>query len=404
MSVNPTYQFRYCLPFIRFNCGEAGLPVFTALMTYSADRNRCFPSYDSLETFTGLSRPSISKAIHGLIELSMIRMVPISERIGNERNLDSRANVYEILSSMRIGNFAIAYLNVNYATLGYPITTFKDDNEYKEWVKVINWKELTSFTDLVNVVNSKEIHYQSNTLENKELTTIVDATQSTTATPNSQIGALRFIFTTGKRGTSKRHLATTSDGYEPLCGGSKRSSASTGQGWQWEHVYDLTTYGLCEDCLAIHRGERPIPEVTPKSPLIVNQTNAALGRTPPPNLTPDEEAVWMKQKPVWSLFAEWHIMNITDNQFQDWREYKDYCAPLQWDEVIFATANMGKWLDQLAKKAKIELTYQWVIGWHRWYSATVLNEKIDKYPTTKDGFKRNFALYVDYLYQQEKQA
>lgn len=144
----------------------------------------------------------------------------------------------------------------------------------------------------------------------------------------------------------------------------------------------------------------PTPKA--KTPLIVNQTNAALARSRPANITDEEHQTWLKQKPIWSLFAEWHIMNITDGEFNDWRQYKEHAAPMQWDEVVTQAQNMGKWLDAHAKKAKVELTYQWVIDWHQWYTATVMNDTITKYPTTKDGFKRNFALYVDYLYQQSK--
>lgn len=146
--------------------------------------------------------------------------------------------------------------------------------------------------------------------------------------------------------------------------------------------------------------QSPKPK-TEKTPLIVNLSNEKLGRTRPPNFTDAAYADWLKIKPVWSLFADWQVMNLTNGNCH-YADYETQAHPLEWQRIVNEVQQMGKWLDALAKKAQITLTYEWVLGWKRWYDANVMNQDITKYPTRKDTFEKNFTLYVDYLFQQSK--
>lgn len=164
------YHLRYCMPFIRLVCGDTGLPVLTAILSHANTRNRCYPSYTHLELITGLSRPSISKAIQGLVDLSMIRVLPLEERSQDEQHLDSRLNIYEATGYMQIGELVIPYLNLDFGKLPVKITPMQDFEfealifDIQATIKAPETKyQLTTFTDIVNYVYSKEIHQEVKT-------------------------------------------------------------------------------------------------------------------------------------------------------------------------------------------------------------------------------------------------
>lgn len=99
--------------------------VFFSLLRHSNTSHQCFPSYSCLQKETGLSRPSIAKAIAKLVEYCYIRKL----EIGNSKG---KATVYEIME--------------------LPDLTSKPD----ELVNEIN--QLTTFTRLVNEVNQSLVN------------------------------------------------------------------------------------------------------------------------------------------------------------------------------------------------------------------------------------------------------
>lgn len=147
------WQFRYCMPFIRLVCGDTGLPVLTAILSHANVRNRCYPSYTHLELITGLSRRSIAKAVGGLVDLRMIRVIPLSERVEDELKLDKRLNVYEASGYLQIGALVIPYLNTDFTKLPVTITQF-DEVLWEALVYDVNRYKYTTYTDMVYYVNS----------------------------------------------------------------------------------------------------------------------------------------------------------------------------------------------------------------------------------------------------------
>lgn len=67
-----------------------------SMMPRSNASLRTYPSFSQMQADTGLSRPSISKAINWMIEHGMIALVDPEHRSGYEQHLSSQHHVYQI--------------------------------------------------------------------------------------------------------------------------------------------------------------------------------------------------------------------------------------------------------------------------------------------------------------------
>lgn len=136
-----TYHFRYCIPIIHRACGDAGLPVFMVIISHFNIRSRCYPSYDTLQYYTEFSRQAVSDAVAGLIEIGMLRIVPSSERVEDEKKV--RSNVYEGTGVLKVGNIVIPYANFDWLSAGVEAS---EANEIRAFVATVKKLESSSKT------------------------------------------------------------------------------------------------------------------------------------------------------------------------------------------------------------------------------------------------------------------
>lgn len=343
MMASTHHHIRYCLPFIRIVCGEPGLPVLIALISHANNRGRAYPSYQGLTLVTGLSRPSISKAVQGLIDLGIIRVIAISERSEEEKELDTRLNVYELSGYMKIGDLVIPFMTGDYTKKPIKFTDL-EEFEWEQLVNDVNSYQLTTFTDIVNHVYSKKIYHKENIpLKKKRNTkTLVAPTETTVEIPP----------------------------IEPPKTKPKRAKKDT------------------------------------PPAVLVNMTNAKLGRPRPDGYTDADYQEWLKQKPIWELFRMWEVWNNT----QGWADrsvanYEAKAPRFLRDKMHKRIQTMGYWLDAIAEQPDVPtITYELLRDFDDWYHSTIWARtpvQEHKYPTSREAFETNLGKYLTYIAQPE---
>lgn len=107
MSTTLDFQLREALPHLSKN---ARLNVLVALILHANIRNRCYPSLDLLCVETGFGLEAVNKAKSWLIECGAIERVPYGQRVGKEKKLPPRQNVYQLTGVIKIDGKSHAYL------------------------------------------------------------------------------------------------------------------------------------------------------------------------------------------------------------------------------------------------------------------------------------------------------
>lgn len=392
-------------PLAQYNSKRASHARVLVLM-YIALRSASGYFWGEVETVAEdnvLSRGEAGRLIKDLEAVDALELIPhnkipdhIKKLIETDHALKPAKKVWRIT-----GAFIIAEKRYEYEWTGTGGAKKQSLNVQK--VNILNVQNPECSLSEHNSIDIKE-------KEEREKDSVAPTVATTTAaqlptlTPIEHREPIRLIFTIGKRGQSKRHYATTPDGFEPLCGGSKRSGKSTGAGWGYECTHDLNYVDLCQDCAAIAAGEKPAP--TPKPRRLVDMTNLELERPQPAGLSPDKLKEWFKQKPFADFFANWEVWNRTEG-FQDrtLAGYKASALPDDRKEIYIIASQLGGELERLAKNNNITFTLELLSAFEDWYLDNTFQEKPmaeKKFPTTIDKFRRNILLYLNYLRQLER--
>lgn len=86
--------------------------VLTILIVHCNIRRRAWPSITRIQKITGKSRPVVIAAIKWLAEHGAIDLVPVDQRIGEEKKVHSRQHVYQITGLLEWQNKITEYLYV----------------------------------------------------------------------------------------------------------------------------------------------------------------------------------------------------------------------------------------------------------------------------------------------------
>lgn len=85
--------------------------VLFFLLLHVNNRNRCWPSYDTIQAHTGIHRASIVRAVTWLKNCGAIELVPFSKRVGKELDLPVRQHVYQLTGDLQWEGKTIPYLH-----------------------------------------------------------------------------------------------------------------------------------------------------------------------------------------------------------------------------------------------------------------------------------------------------
>jgi len=85
--------------------------VLFFLLLHVNNRNRCWPSYDTIQEHTGIHRASIVRAIAWLRSCGAIELVPFAKRVGREIDLPVRQHVYQLTGDLHWDDKTIPYLH-----------------------------------------------------------------------------------------------------------------------------------------------------------------------------------------------------------------------------------------------------------------------------------------------------
>lgn len=114
--------------------GAQAFTLYMVLLRHSSAERRCFPSYSLLQKETGLSRPSVAKAIAKLIDLGYVRKLSIGTAVYN-------STLYELLDlSLVLKPQLVSEIN--------QLADLTSQQDEPQLVNVVN-------SQLVNDVNSK---------------------------------------------------------------------------------------------------------------------------------------------------------------------------------------------------------------------------------------------------------
>jgi len=106
MTTTFDFNFRECLSVFK----GASLHVLMALVLHQNERGRCWPSNDLLMRETGKGSGSITEALKHLEGISAVVRVPHEHRIGKEKDLHQRKNVWQLTGILVFEEVVYPYL------------------------------------------------------------------------------------------------------------------------------------------------------------------------------------------------------------------------------------------------------------------------------------------------------
>lgn len=89
---------------------DGRLFVLLSIYLHKNTRNRSWPSNDLIADETGLSRAPISRSIKWLAENHAVMIVPFDKRIGDEKKLPNRKNIYQLTGVIKINSAYRPYM------------------------------------------------------------------------------------------------------------------------------------------------------------------------------------------------------------------------------------------------------------------------------------------------------
>lgn len=89
---------------------DGRLFVLLSIYLHRNIRNRSWPSYDTIQAETGYGREAVSRSIKWLIENLAFARVPYSKRIGEEKLLGRRKNIYQLTGVIVLGDAVRRYM------------------------------------------------------------------------------------------------------------------------------------------------------------------------------------------------------------------------------------------------------------------------------------------------------
>lgn len=147
---------------------DGRLYVLLSIYLHKNTRNRSWPSNDLIAEETGLSRAPISRSIEWLKANHAVILVPYSKRIGNEKELPNRKNIYQLTGVIRLNGQYRPYMYLSPEGWAGILQEIKD----------IEGDSLDN--ELLNEINSLQIersHSEHSHSEPKGITGIKDSTE-----------------------------------------------------------------------------------------------------------------------------------------------------------------------------------------------------------------------------------
>ncbi len=89
-------------------------------------RNRAWPNYDLIQDETGYGREAVARAVKWLRENNAIVLVPYNKRIGEEKLLPRRKNIYQLTGVIQLGGALRRYMYLTPEGWKGIITELKD--------------------------------------------------------------------------------------------------------------------------------------------------------------------------------------------------------------------------------------------------------------------------------------
>lgn len=89
---------------------DGRLYVLLSIYLHKNTRNRSWPSNELIANETGLSRAPISRSVKWLTDNHAVMIVPFEKRIGDEKKLPNRKNIYQLTGVIKINSVYKPYM------------------------------------------------------------------------------------------------------------------------------------------------------------------------------------------------------------------------------------------------------------------------------------------------------